>query len=86
MCKRTFHRATWALLLATGPLGMACQLALDFDRSPLQPEYEASIPDARGDTSLDGSPDGSSNAAQDAVSDASPISDAADSGTDAEGG
>jgi hypothetical protein len=34
-------RIAFIAVLALGPLGTACELFLDFDRSPLQPQYEA---------------------------------------------
>jgi hypothetical protein len=40
----SLRRALLALLLATGPT--ACELVFDFDRTPLQPVYEAGAPDA----------------------------------------
>lgn len=51
MRRRTYRRAMLALLLATGPLGTACEIAFDFDRTPLQPIYEAG-------TSVDGRTEG----------------------------
>jgi hypothetical protein len=47
MLARNFRRAIVALVFATGPSVTACELAFDFDRTPLQPVYEggAGIPD-----------------------------------------
>jgi hypothetical protein len=44
MLGRSFRRALFALLFAAGPT--ACEMVFDFDRTPLQPVYEAGSPDA----------------------------------------
>jgi hypothetical protein len=47
MLVRNLRRTLLALLFATGPLVTACELAFDFDRTPLQPVYEggAGVPE-----------------------------------------
>jgi hypothetical protein len=82
------RRFVFVLALVTAPIAAACQGVLEFDRSPLQPEYEASVPDAN-DGSSDGSSEGGRSEAgseggrPDAGPDATPI---VDSGADADGG
>lgn len=76
--------ALFLFLLAAGPLSLGCEAILDFDRTPLQPEVEASVhetgavfPDAgKKDT---GSGDDDDDDKPDAKADANPIKDA---GTD----
>ena len=34
-----------ALLIGMGPLATACEMVFDFDRTPLQPVYEAGVDD-----------------------------------------
>jgi hypothetical protein len=82
----TLRRTMFALLVATGPLGMGCELVFDFDRTPLQPVYEAGAPEAGPGAT--GPKDASSDrAAADTAPpveqrDATPTVDAADTGTD----
>jgi hypothetical protein len=87
MRNRTYRRALFALILATGPVVTACEAVLEFDRTPLQPVYEAGVED---EEEADGSPDGRAEGGRqgqdaggrDAPSEARP----ADTGTDAENG
>ena len=86
MRSRTFRRGFFLLLLATGPLATACEAVLDFDRTPLQPVYEAGAADSTtGDGSSGTRPDG---AVKDTGggSDAPDESGPKDAGSDAEGG
>lgn len=47
MKRRTWSRRLLFLAcLCIGPLATACEAILDFDRTPLQPVPEASVPDA----------------------------------------
>lgn len=88
MRNRTYRRALFALILAAGPVVTACEAVLDFDRTPLQPVYEAGVEE--DEEEADGSPDGGAEGGgqgggggtRDAASDARP----ADTGTDAENG
>jgi hypothetical protein len=43
---RTLRRAPLLIAIAVGPSTAACELFLEFDRTPLQPAYEAGSPDA----------------------------------------
>lgn len=83
----TTRRFVFVLALVTAPIAAACQGVLDFDRAPLQPEYEASVPDAadaaREGAAEGGSEGGSEAGRPDAGQDATPI---VDSSADAEGG
>jgi hypothetical protein len=77
-----WKRTAFFALLALGPLGTACELFLEFDRSPLQPQYEAGLEEEdSGGTTLprrDATTDrGGGNTGQDAGSDSStPTGDA----------
>lgn len=86
MCSRTFRRATLVLLLATGPLLTACELLLDFDRSPLQPVYEAGVEEEADSSSAAPSEAGADAAREGGGEDAATEAAAQDSGMDAEGG
>ena len=51
------RRLLFVVCLAVGPVLTACEAILDFDRTPLQPVPEASVP-AEGSTSIpDARPD-----------------------------
>lgn len=86
MRNRTFRRALLALALAAGPLATACELALDFDRSPLQPVYEAGTPDEGGGAASDAAAETSPEAAGERPADAATEAAPQDSGMDVEGG
>jgi hypothetical protein len=43
-----YKRTALFAVLALGPLGTACELFFDFDRTPLQPQYEAGADDDSG--------------------------------------
>ena len=90
MRNRTKRRALFALILAVGPAVTACEAVLDFDRTPLQPVYEAGVEEEEEDEE-DETPDSGSNGggqggndagSRDAATDTRP----ADTGTDAENG
>lgn len=82
--QRPYTRAMLAFLLATGPMATACEMAFDFDRTPLQPIYEAGAysPDATG--TGPGSPPRDGGGGGPGREDARPETGPEDAGTDAE--
>lgn len=79
------RRIAFALALSAGPLCSACELAFDFDRSPLNPEPEAGVEDGV-DASLDALADRSAEAAADGGRDASTVDAKTDAADAEEGG
>ena len=79
--RKPLRRAILGLAIAIGPLFTACQAVLDFDRTPLQPIYEAGPPpeDSGPDAPADAPPRETGSEAGGDAGEAGP----SDSGSDA---
>lgn len=79
----------FALLIGLGPLVTACEMVLDFDRTPLQPVFEAGADDEEDDDNGGGSSGGGSrDSGRDgtAARDTGADTGSQDAGNDAEAG
>ena len=79
--RKPLRRAILGFVIASGPLATACQAVLDFDRTPLQINYEAGPPPE--DTGTGGT--SSSGGTTDAPSDAPPRETGADASDASDG-
>jgi len=79
-----WKRTAFVAVLTLGPLGTACELFFEFDRTPLQPQYEAGADEDEDDGGSTPTPrrdSGGTNTPRDSGGDTSSASDA-----DAQGG